>query len=47
MEMVLEEGMEGKGKKDWGRRDKIGEKVGGLGFEVKERKDGLSWKLNK
>ena len=33
--------------KDWATSDHIRDQLAALGFEVKDTKDGFSWKLNK
>ena len=36
-----------KANKDWATSDMIRDNLAALGFEVKDTKDGFSWKLNK
>jgi cysteinyl-tRNA synthetase len=37
---------ESKQKKDWETADKIRNQLSGLGFEIKDGKDGFEWTLN-
>ncbi len=45
--MLLQQRMEAKARKDWATSDKIRDELAALGFEVKDTKEGFEWKLNK
>ena len=47
VDMLLEQRMKAKANKDWATSDHIRDQLAALGFEVKDTKDGFSWKLNK
>ncbi|MBQ0103931.1 MAG: cysteine--tRNA ligase [Prevotellaceae bacterium] len=47
VDMLLEQRSKAKANKDWATSDAIRDKLAALGFEVKDTKDGFSWKLNK
>lgn len=47
VDMLLEQRMQAKAYKDWATSDKIRDNLAALGFEVKDTKDGFTWKLNK
>lgn len=47
VDMLLEQRMKAKQNKDWATSDQIRDRLAELGFEVKDTKDGYSWKLNK
>lgn len=47
VDMLLEQRMIAKANKDWATSDKIRDSLAALGFEVKDTKDGFTWKLNK
>lgn len=47
VDMLLEQRMIAKANKDWATSDKIRDSLAELGFEVKDTKDGFTWKLNK
>jgi len=47
VDMLLEQRMKAKANKDWATSDLIRDQLAALGFEVKDTKDGFSWKLNK
>ncbi len=47
MEMVLELRAKAKAAKDWATSDKIRDELAAAGFEIKDTKDGATWKLNK
>ncbi|MDO4955769.1 MAG: cysteine--tRNA ligase [Bacteroidales bacterium] len=47
VDMLLEQRTIAKQNKDWATADKIRDNLAALGFEVKDTKDGFSWKLNK
>ena len=47
VDMVLELRAKAKADKDWATSDKIRDELAAAGFEVKDTKDGVNWKLNK
>ena len=47
VDMVLELRAKAKADKDWTTSDKIRDELAAAGFEVKDTKDGVTWKLNK
>ena len=47
VDMLLEQRMKAKANKDWATSDQIRDSLASLGFEVKDTKDGFTWKLNK
>ena len=47
MDMVLELRAKAKADKDWATSDKIRDELAAAGFEVKDTKDGATWRLNK
>ena len=47
VDMVLELRAKAKANKDWATSDKIRDELAAAGFEVKDTKDGATWKLNK
>lgn len=47
VDMLLEQRSKAKANKDWATSDMIRDNLAALGFEVKDTKDGFSWKLNK
>ena len=47
VDMVLELRAKAKAEKDWTTSDKIRDELAAAGFEVKDTKDGVTWKLNK
>ena len=47
VDMLLEQRAKAKVNKDWATSDLIRDRLAALGFEVKDTKDGFSWKLNK
>ncbi len=47
VDMLLEQRMKAKVNKDWETSDMIRNSLTALGFEVKDTKDGFTWKLNK
>jgi cysteinyl-tRNA synthetase len=47
VDMLLEQRMQAKANKDWALSDKIRDNLAALGFEVKDTKDGFTWRLNK
>ena len=47
VDMVLELRAKAKADKDWTTSDRIRDELAAAGFEVKDTKDGVTWKLNK
>jgi cysteinyl-tRNA synthetase len=47
VDMVLELRAKARAAKDWATCDKIRDELKNAGFEVKDTKDGVTWKLNK
>ena len=47
VDMVLELRAKAKANKDWATSDQIRDALAAAGFEVKDTKDGVTWKLNK
>ncbi len=47
VDMLLEQRAKAKANKDWATSDLIRNQLAELGFEVKDTKDGFSWKLNR
>ena len=47
VDMVLDLRAKAKADKDWGTSDRIRDELASAGFEVKDTKDGATWKLNK
>jgi cysteinyl-tRNA synthetase len=47
VDMLLEQRQAAKAAKDWATSDKIRNELSALGFEIKDGKDGATWKLNK
>ena len=47
VDMLLEQRAKAKANKDWATSDQIRDNLAALGFEVKDTKDGCTWKLNK
>lgn len=47
VDMVLELRAKARAEKDWATCDKIRDELKDAGFEVKDTKDGVTWKLNK
>lgn len=47
MDMVLELRAKAKAAKDWATSDQIRDRLAAAGFEVKDTKDGVAWRLNK
>jgi cysteinyl-tRNA synthetase len=45
--MLLEQRAIAKANKDWATSDKIRNGLAALGFEIKDTKEGCTWKLNK
>lgn len=46
VDMLLEQRAIAKANKDWATSDKIRNELSALGFEIKDAKDGATWKLN-
>jgi cysteinyl-tRNA synthetase len=46
VDMLLEQRSAAKAAKDWAVSDKIRDELAALGFEIKDTKDGTTWKLN-
>ena len=47
VDMVLDLRAKAKAEKDWTTSDKIRDALAAAGFEVKDTKDGVTWKLNR
>ena len=47
VDMVLDLRAKAKAAKDWATSDQIRDALADAGFEVKDTKDGVTWKLNK
>ncbi|MCQ2059049.1 MAG: cysteine--tRNA ligase [Bacteroidaceae bacterium] len=47
VDMLLEQRAKAKANKDWATSDMIRNELTALGFEIKDTKDGATWKLNK
>ena len=47
VDMVLDLRAKAKAEKDWAISDRIRDELSAAGFEVKDTKDGATWKLNK
>jgi len=47
VDMLLEQRSIAKANKDWATSDKIRNELTALGFEIKDTKDGATWKLNR
>ena len=47
VDMLLEQRLVAKANKHWATSDKIRDTLAALGFEIKDTKDGTTWKLNK
>ena len=47
VDMVLDLRAKAKADKDWATSDKIRDELAAAGFEVKDTKDGVTWRLNK
>ena len=47
VDMVLDLRAKAKAAKDWTTSDQIRDALAEAGFEVKDTKDGVTWKLNK
>jgi cysteinyl-tRNA synthetase len=47
VDMLLELRAKAKAEKDWSTSDHIRDELAAAGFEVKDTKDGVTWKLNK
>ena len=47
VDMLLEQRAIAKANKDWATSDKIRNELSALGFEIKDTKEGTTWKLNR
>jgi cysteinyl-tRNA synthetase len=47
IDLLLEIRAAAKANKDWATSDKVRNELAALGFEVKDTKDGATWRLNK
>ena len=47
IDLLLEIRQQAKANKDWATSDRIRNELAALGFEVKDTRDGATWKLNK
>ena len=47
IDLLLELRAKAKAAKDWATSDQIRDELASFGFEVKDTKDGATWKLNK
>ena len=47
VDMLLEQRLVAKANKDWATSDKIRDELAALGFEIKDGKEGSTWKLNR
>ena len=47
VDMVLDLRAKAKAAKDWATSDRIRDDLAAAGFEVKDTKDGVTWKLNR
>ena len=47
VDMLLQQRQVAKANKDWATSDRIRDELAALGFEIKDGKDGSTWKLNK
>ena len=47
VDMLLEQRNKAKAAKDWATSDAIRDRLAALGFEVKDTKDGATWKLTR
>ena len=47
VDLLLDVRAKAKASKDWATSDRIRDELAGYGFEVKDTKDGATWKLNK
>lgn len=47
IDLLLNIRMEAKARKDWATSDKIRDQLTEMGFEIKDKRDGFEWKLNK
>ena len=45
--MLLQQRQIAKANKDWATSDKIRDELAALGFEIKDGKEGSTWKLNR
>ena len=47
VDLIMELRKEAKARKDWATADFIRNRLAEIGFEVKDTKEGVEWKLNK
>ena len=47
VDMLLQQRQLAKANKDWATSDRIRDELAALGFEIKDGKEGTSWKLNR
>ena len=47
VDMLLQQRQLAKANKDWATSDRIRDELAALGFEIKDGKEGSSWKLNR
>ena len=47
VDMVLDLRAKARAEKDWATCDRIRDELNAAGFEVKDTKDGVTWRLNK
>ena len=47
VDMLLQQRQVAKANKDWATSDKIRDELAALGFEIKDGKEGATWKLNR
>ena len=47
VDMLLQQRQVAKANKDWATSDKIRDELAALGFEIKDGKEGSTWKLNR
>lgn len=47
IDLLLNIRMEAKARKDWATSDKIRDQLTEMGFDIKDKRDGFEWKLNK
>ena len=45
VDLLLDVRRDAKGKKDWATSDFIRDRLGEIGFEIKDTKEGTEWKL--
>ena len=47
VDMLLQQRQAAKANKDWATSDRIRDELAALGFEIKDGKEGSTWKLNR